>query len=186
MAHQSDIPNGSYGYFPSPYDLFPWKPKAFSPVEKELFKLLLAQYMGTEPADDSWTVSIDAYDAHICWLCEYSIDGYNYCSEDEYSISLDLSVGDIPPQESQYRKISDPEGLLYLHATEPYLDGLYLLVQYLFPHAGTVWVKDNGRYDDPRNPLRHVSADAELLFEDLFQTGKTVLLHFVDARLAPF
>lgn len=65
MTHQSDIPNGSYGYFPSPYELFPQKPEAFTPAEEKLFKLLLARYMGTEPADDSRTVSIDAYDAHI-------------------------------------------------------------------------------------------------------------------------
>ena len=28
--------------------------------------------------------------------------------------------------------------------------------------------------------------EAELLFEDPFQTGKTVHLHFVDLRLSPF
>ena len=183
MTHQADISNGG---FLDLRELLQPKPKAFTPAEEALFRSLLTQYMGTEPADGGWTIAIEADGPSINWVCEYSIDGYNYCSEDEYCISLELSVGSIPPPDSRYERIADADPLLCSRGSEPYLSRLYVLVQNLFPYAGAVWVKDNGRYDDPRNRFRHVSADLEILFEDLYRTGKTIRLHYVDACLSPF
>lgn len=184
--YQTENLNGAGGGLLNLQELLQPKPKAFTPVEEALFQSLLTQYMGTEPADDGWTITIEADGGNISWVCEYSIDGYNYCSEDEYCISLELSVGSLPLPESQYQRISDADPLLCSRASEPYLSRLYVLVQNLFPHAVTVWVKDNGRYDDPRNQFRHVSADLEILFADLYRTGKTIRLHYVDACLSPF
>ena len=186
MPYYDEFSDAPCGFFISPHEIFQPKASTFTPVEKELFKLLLIQHMGTEPEDDAWTISIDDYDWKVSWTCEYGIDGYNYCSEDEYSISLALSVGVFPPQESQYQRINDSSSLLYLHATAPYLARLYRLVEHLFSHASMVWVKDNGCYDDPRNQLRHVWVDLEILFEDLYQTGKNIHLHYIDAKLSPF
>ncbi len=186
MRHQDDTPNGSNGYFPFPQELFQPKPKTFTPLEEELFKTLLTLYMGTEPADDSWTITIDSDDQSISWVCEYSIGGYNYCAEDEYCISLDLSVGSLPTQEAQYQRISDAGLLLHLYASEPHLSRLYMLVEHLFHHSRAIWAMNNGHYDDPNDQLRHVWADLEILFEDLYQTGKTIHLHFMDTKLSPF
>lgn len=186
MMHQADISNGANGSFLNIQELLQPKPNVFTPVEEALFQSLLTQYMGTEPADDAWTITIDADERGISWVCEYSISGYNYCSEDEYSISLDLSAGSLSPEESQYQRIADADPLLNSFASEPYLSRLYTLVQSLFPHAAAVWAKDNGRYDDPRNQCRHVWADLEILFTDLYRTGKTIHLHYVDVTLSPF
>lgn len=162
----------------------PVKPD-FDPEETVLLEGLLRQCMGMSPAEEGWSVSVNAYPFRIIWSSGWGVDGYDYCGEDDHTVYAEFTV---PRTESAagFEVLEDFTRVLRLRGHGHCLDGLCFMIRRLRAMCGRVLIKDTGSYDDPEDARCHVNAEAEFIFEGLRRDGRALHLLYRDMRTSQF
>ena len=161
-------------------------PAVFTPAEKAALISHLEQYMGTEPMECGWGLSIKGFDSRVVWYSWYSVDGFNYCAEDEYNVSVTFSPERRSIPVPGFQRLEENAPLYRTRYLDQYTINLTRLVNSLRTKAKTVWVKDNGAHEEPDDPLTYYSDDLELVFEGVMPGGRNIHLYYCNSRTAPF
>lgn len=150
--------------------------RTFSGEEQRYFAEQMNAVLGTEGLgyDADCSVDTEVGKEEIRWNCGYSVDGYNYCAETEYTKTVTLQVADPEGNWADFEPVSDILVGIDCQGVEELLDGF-------------AYASDSVRMRLPEaEKVRRLVDHAEFLFENLCGTGKTVLVRYRYTSSEPF
>ena len=132
--------------------------KTFCAEEQKFLTNRLEGILGTEGRghDEECCVWIHADEEEVSWSCDYSVSGYNYCSETEYTKTLRLTVAEEEnPEASGYEKLTRVDFGLFCQNSEVLLNAFLLC-------SKNAWFRGHASEAGYR-----IRTEAEFLFENL-------------------